>query len=237
MKKASILTLVLVILFSANSFAKKKKPKGFQGKITYKISYEGRELTSQEETSVPTKSIAYYTGFKIINKQIMPMGYVTTIEDFETNDKTLIYDMMGNKFYFTVPGDSLKKNNDSLKVKPVIKKLDQTKTIAGYKCQKASVTSKGKDGKEVTYYIYYTEELKPVHVDEDLAAAGINGIVLETEMTLGDPDDDEALTMITTAVEIKKGKVKKSEYAIPPGTKKLTLDEVKKMFGQKALEE
>ncbi len=235
MKKLSILTLVLLVIFSSNGFAKKKKPKGFQGKITYKISYEGRELTSQEETQVPTQQIAYYVDYKEIVKQITPMGYITTIDDKSNGDKTMIYDMMGNKFYFTIPGDSLKDKKDS--IKPVIKKLDQTKIIAGYKCKKASVTSKDKEGNDKTYYIYYTEDIKLVTPDEDLASAGINGVIMETEMTLGDPDDDEALTMIITATEVKKGKVKKSEYAVPPGAKEYSLDEVKKMFGAAALKE
>ena len=76
--------------------------------------------------------------------------------------------------------------------------------------------------------VYYTEELKAPYPDKDF---DIGGIVLQTEIILGDEDDDEALTQITTAIEIKKGKVKKKEYAIPAGATKIEKEKFMQMLG------
>ena len=233
MRKITVFSLVLLMIVSINSFADgakgKKKVSGFQGSITYKISYEGRELTTQEETQMPNKKITYYVGAEEVEKQVAPMGSYFTVINHETNDFTIVIDQMGQTMYGQWTKDA---KSDSAKAadKPDIKieKLDGSKTIAGYKCKKANVTVKNKKGDEQKMLVYYTEELKAPYPDEDF---DIGGIVLQTEILLGDEDDDEALTQITTAIEIKKGKVKKKEYAIPAGATKIEKEKFMQMLG------
>lgn len=228
---------MLLMIFATTSFAngpKKKKVSGFQGTITYKITYEGRELSSQEETQMPNKKVSYYVGSKEIEKTIMPMGYTFTISDRETRDYTIVYDMMGQKFFSKwtkeAKTDSAK-TADAENIK--IEKFEDTKVIAGYKCKKALVTVKGKDDNEQKITMYYTEDIKTPYPDEEM---DLGGMVMQMELLMGDEDDDEALTMVYTVSEVKKGKVKKSEYAIPAGAKEYTKDELKKMFGGGATE-
>jgi len=233
MKKITVFSLVLLMVLSINSFADgakgKKKVKGFQGMITYKITYEGRELTTQEETQSPNKKITMYVGAKEIDKTIMPMGSFFTVIDHETKDFTIVINQAGQAMYGQWINEE---KSDSAKAadKPDIKmeKLEGSKTIAGYKCKKANVTIKNKKGDEQKMLVYYTEDLKKAYPDEDF---DIGGIVLQTEILLGDEDDDEALTQISTAIEVKEGKVKKKEYAIPAGATKYSKEEFKKMFG------
>ncbi len=236
MKKITVFSLVILMILSINSFAngpkKKKKVSGFQGSITYKISYEGRELSTQEETQMPNKKITYYVGAEEVEKTITPMGSFFTVINHETNDFTIVIDQMGQTMY----GQWTKKEkSDSAKAadKPDIKmeKLEGSKTIAGYKCKKAKVTVKNKKGDEQKMTVYYTEDIKEPYPDEDF---DIGGIVLQTEILLGDEDDDEALTQITTAIEVKKGKVKKKEYAIPAGATKIEKEKFMQMLGGSA---
>ena len=238
MKTINLFTLLLFFIFSTNSFAEKKdkkdkeKSSGFQGQITYTITYEGRELSSQEETQMPNKKINYYVGSKEIEKNISPMGYYIVINDRETNEFTVISEMMGQKMYGTWINE---KKNDSIKAANkeniTINKLDGIITIAGYKCKKAEVIVKDKKNNEQKIIVYYTESLKPKYPDEEL---DLGGMVLKMELTMGDPDDDEALTMVYKATEVKKGKVKKSEYAIPSGAKKIEKEDLKRMLGGSA---
>jgi GLPGLI family protein len=227
MKKISIIILIFSVLFSINSFSgntKGNKPTGFQGSITYKISYTGRELTTQEETQMPNKMIKYYANFDEVDKIVMPMGYYFTITNRETKEFTIVYDMMGQKFYSQWVKDSTD-NKDKPEI--IVSKLDETKTIAGYKCKKAVITVKSKEKDQITT-VFYTEDFKPSFPDEDY---NIDGIILETEVLLGDADDDEALTMVSTATEVVKGKVKKSEYEIPAGATKYEKEQLKALFG------
>jgi len=233
MRKITVFSLMLIMIFASSTFAngpkKKKKVSGFQGMITYKITYEGRELTTQEETQMPNKKITMYVGAEEIEKQIAPMGSYFTVINHETNAFTIVIDQMGQAMY----GQWTKEEkSDSAKSadKPDIKmeKLDGSKTIAGYKCKKANVTVKNKKGDVQKMTVYYTEDLKAPYPDEDF---DIGGIVLQTEILLGDEDDDEALTQVTTAIEIKKGKVKKKEYAIPAGATKIEKEKFMQLLG------
>jgi len=226
MKKITILTLVLTMMlgFSANA---KKKPAGFAGTITYKVKYEGRELSSDEEAQMPNQQISYFTADKKMDKIITPMGYYKTVMDYTTNKATVIIDMMGQSMYGTFDKDEFKKEGEE-DPEITINKLEATKTIAGYKCKKAEIITK-KDSKEVKTIIYYTEELKPFHQEEDYK--DINGTILETEIEIGEGDD--ALTMITTATEVKKGKVKPVEFLQPSGATELTKEQLMQMGGIK----
>jgi len=236
MRKITVFSLVLLMIASINIFAYgakgKKKVSGFQGTITYKITYEGRELTTQEETQMPNKKIAYYVASEEIEKQISPMGSYFTVINHETNDFTIVINQMGQAMYGQWNKDA---KSDSAKAadKPDIKmeKLEGSKTIAGYKCKKANITIKNKKGDVQKILVYYTEDIKAPYPDEDF---DIGGIVLQSEILLGDEDDDEALTQITTAIEVKKGKVKKKEYAIPAGATKIEKEKFMQMLGGSA---
>ena len=233
MKKITVLSIMLLTIIATTSFAngpkKKKKVSGFQGSITYKITYEGRELTTQEETQLPNKKVVYYSGAEEVEKQIAPMGSFFTVINHETNEFTIVINQMGNTMY----GQWIKEEkSDSAKAaeKPDIniEKLEGSKTIAGYKCKKANVTVKDKKGNEQKMLVYYTEELKSPFPDKDF---DIGGIVLQAETLLGEEDDDEALTQVITAIEVKEGKVKKKEYAVPAGATKIEKDKFMQLLG------
>ena len=143
--------------------------------------------------------------------------------DRKTNPQT------GNSFLFNgekyVPEDEFKKEGED-KPDVTINKLEGTKTIAGYKCVKAEIVTK-KDDKETKMIVFYTEELKPFHQEDEYK--DINGTILETEIETG--EGDEAITMITTATEVKKGKVKPVEFLQPSGATELTKEQLLQMTG------
>ncbi len=226
MKKITILTLVLTMMLGFSATAK-KKPTGFAGTISFSIKYEGRELSSDEEAQMPNKQMVYYTANKTMTKIITPMGYYKTVMDYTTNKTTVIIEMMGQSMYGSFDKDEFKKEGEK-DPEITVNKLDATKTIAGYKCKKAEIITK-KDEKEVKIIVYYAEDLIPFNKEEEYK--DINGTILETEIVIG--EGDEELTMITTATEVKKGKVKPVEFLQPSGATELTKEQLMQMGGIK----
>lgn len=226
MRKITILTLVLTMMlgFNANAGKKKgKKPTGFAGTITYKITYEGREITGEEEAQMPTQQISYYTADKAMDKIVMPMGFYKTIMDYSTNTVTVIIDMMGQSMYGSFSKDSI----DTDKPAITVNKLDETKTIAGYKCTKAEIIAIV-DGKESKTVVFYTDEIKAIHPDEDFKE--IDGVILEKQTIIG--EGEEELTMIMTATVVKKGKIKSIEFLQPSGATELSKEQLMQMSGK-----
>ena len=230
MKKATIIILIFLSFWSCDSgiFSGKLK----EGVINYKIEYLDDENEKPIISMLPTEmTIKFKKGYSIQEVEgwmgIFRMAGIRHIKD---DTKTALLKILADKYLYSIKGGQDAFGFDPMKDKKIVYSKE-TKLIAGYKCKKANVTIKNKKGDEQKMLVYYTEELKAPYPDEDF---DIGGIVLQTEILLGDEDDDEALTQITTAIEVKKGKVKKKEYAIPAGATKIEKEKFMQMLGGSA---
>jgi GLPGLI family protein len=129
---------------------------------------------------------------------------------------------MGMKIAVNQTKEEIEKNKAEAGLQdPIIKILDETKVIAGYKCKKAEVTT----GEEVIE-VYYTEEIAvPAGMNDDNGFKGINGMLMQYTI------NQQGMIMTMTAKEVKKAKVKGGLFLIPDDYDVKTMEELGGMFG------
>lgn len=144
------LITAIAILCCAFSYAQK------EGSVTYVMTMEGlppeqAAMMGDMETKIFFKDNKTYTEMNS-----MMYSYKILNDD---NGQLFLMDQMGNKFYTRTTKAEMEKNAEASKDKePKIEYINETKTIAGYECKKAVVTSTGKDG-EVKTDVWYSEKV------------------------------------------------------------------------------
>ena len=189
----------------------------FEGEITYKITYS--DLPAEAEmykAMLPTKSVIVMKNEKTMTEQ-KSMGIVNikVISNTKTKKTVMLMDMMGKKIMMEddMDSDEIKKSEFE-----VVKK-SETKTIAGYKCNKAIL--KDKDGNEVTYW--YTKSL-PGYKGKSIPNVNIEGFPMEFEIK------QETMGMKMTVTDVNKKTVSNSIFDIPSDYEIMTKEEMQKMF-------
>ncbi len=218
------LLVIIVILSVSNTVDAQKKSKPFTGTINFEIKFEGRELDPNEEAQMPTDVKITYGKTHNKTEQISAMGSVVSINDKETMSSVILFDMMGQKMAIKSTKEETEKAliEDYGKFEKIVL-LDETKTIAGYKCNKAEVYYN-----ENIMTVYYTNEIKVTNPNATNAMfKDIKGVLLEFTQ----PTGDKELTMKIVAKEVNKGRIKKSIFSISSDYQEITKEEFKNMIG------
>ncbi len=223
--KNSIRTLVILVVislaFNCGSFAQKK----FRGVINYTIAYSGTIDAATAAQQPKTLIVSIYD-----NKQKMsiPLGAVNIdiITDGDAKSQTTLLDIMGDKKYYKMATAEIDKKIAE-EPAPEIKYSDETKTIAGYVCKKAVYNEKNEEGALNTTTIYYTEELGGEALNYGGQFNKLKGVPLEYVATTAD-----GIITTFTASEVKKGKVKDTDFLIPSDYVELTPEEKQQMMDQ-----
>jgi GLPGLI family protein len=215
--------LLLLFVLMAASIIYVNAQKIDEGKIVFEISYPDADMPDEQMAMMPTEMTTYFKGNQAKTDMKMGMG-MSQVMIFDNKNKvmTMLMDMMGNKsaIKFTEEDIKKQKEKDGKGGDLDIKKTDETKEIAGYKCKKAVVTNK--DG---SYDIYYTDEITYKNGDWINDYKGIEGFPLQYKTT------QNRLTMQLTAKSVSKEKVDAGIFAIPADYKLMTLEEMQKMYG------
>lgn len=144
------LITAVAIFCCAFSYAQK------EGSVTYVMTMEGlppeqAAMMGDMETKVFYKDNKTYT-------EMNSMMYSYKILNDE-NGQLFLMDQMGNKFFTRTSKAELDKNAEVSKDKePKIEYVNETKSIAGYDCKKAIVTSTTKEG-EIKTDVWYCEKV------------------------------------------------------------------------------
>lgn len=216
MKSISCLLILLVALFYTNVT---NAQKAWTGTITFEISAEGASLDAATKAQLPSEMKLFIADKKVKQSTISSMGTQAVIFDDETKEALILIDMMGQQMAIKSTKEEYEKGQkDQPKGKVTV--MEEYKTIAGYKCKKAEITS----GDDVVT-VYFTEDITSASANAISNMDDLKGLALEYSM------DVQGLTMKFTAKEVKAGKVAKSEFRIPSGYRELTKEEAKKMFG------
>jgi hypothetical protein len=190
---------------------------GFKGIITYSMSYSGNidAATMAQQPKVMTISL-----MGNVAKMSLAIGPVTidVVTNGDKKESTTMIDMMGEKKYYKstqaeIEADATKNGT------PVIRYLDETKTIAGYVCKKAEYVTKDEDDKETVTVVYYSEALGGEAANFGGTFQGLKGFPMEYVITQG-----EIITTFTVT-EVKKGKVSENTFLIPSDYVELTAEE------------
>lgn len=198
-----------------------------EGSITYNVTMEGlppeqaamMDGTEQKVTFKEGKSRVEFTN-----------AFVSTVAINDGKKTTVLMDQMGQKFYFEMTAEEMKKKEEK-GTEPVIEYKDETKKIAGYDCKKAIIKSKDEKGEETVMIVWYTEQLPNSGQSSSRNSntfKGLKGAPLEYEAKQG------PFNMKFTATEVSKDPVPDSKFvANTDGYVKKTNDEIKKMGGGK----
>ena len=159
-----------------------------------------------------------------LTRSEMKMGTMMSISTL-TNEKTgdflmLMSGMVGKNAILTTLDDINKEKAETPEMEVTL--VDETKTIMGYVCKKAIMTSE--DGLESVFW--YTEEIKVASKGQSYLNEKVPGFPLEYEI------NNAGLKMVLTVTEIEK-KIKKAgdlfDFKIPEGYKLMTMEQLKGM--------
>jgi len=217
---AFVIVMSVCIISGINSFAQKK----FKGIVNYTIAYSG---TIDPATAAQQPKLMILSIYENKQKMNIPMGPVNIdiITDGDAKTSTTLLDIMGEKKYYKMSTEDINKQIAE-EPEPKINYTEETKTIAGYVCKKAEYIVT-KDDETSTSIIYYTEELGSDALNYGGQFNKLKGVPLEYVVTT--PDG-----IITTfsATEVKKGKVKDTDFLIPTDYVELTPEEKEQMMNQ-----
>jgi GLPGLI family protein len=215
--KKILLALSVALLSAFSGIAQKN----FEGVITLGISFENSGLPPEALTMLKgAESVIYIKGDKRRVDMNTAMQSTVSVFDNKTKTSVMTMDIMGQKYLIKMNEADLKKEKESAPV-TTIKYLDETKEIAGYKCKKAEVTMKTKDGKEETFIVFYTEEI-PTN-DLKNTFEGLKGFPLEYTIS------QSGVKMTFTTKTIVKEPVPDAKFElVKDGYKETTLEELQK---------
>jgi GLPGLI family protein len=209
-----ILLLPLLIL-SLVTFGQES----FEGEIDFSIRYSNlpQEMAGME-SMLPVEMNMHLKGAKSRTEQKSPItGSQIVIANMETNYMVTLMDILGNKIAMASPMDDM----EAMKVeaqKIDIEYLNETKTIAGYKCKKALIKS---PDLPTPIVVYYTDKF--TGGTEQFGT--LKGFALEYSVTA------EGVQMNFTATRIEEGPVDDSLFIAPEEYKIVTQEELQNMYG------
>ena len=231
MKNTLKIGLILMAIFvgiTSSSFAQ-KKAKTFKGTITYEMKYSGDGLEPAQIAQMPKEStIKIYE-----NLTLTEQGPATVITNGDLKKVSVLMNLSAyglKKYLIVKKQEEIEKDNKGT----VIKYLDETKDILGYKAKKAEITSAPKEDEEdastAKITVFYTEELGSdlVNYGNEMFH-GLNGVALEYEVVT------KKITIKGVAKTVEKGKVKETDFLIPSDYVETTMEafqeEVKALQG------
>jgi GLPGLI family protein len=217
----TILKSLMILSIALLSTSLSVSAQGFKGVLVYTLSYTGNidAATLAQQPKTMTMSIL---GNK--TKMNFPVGpiVIDVITDADKKETMTLIDMMGEKKYYKTTDAEIQEEQNKNGA-PVIRYLDETKTIAGYTCKKAEFVTKDDDDKEVVVTVYYSEEIAGPNANYGGSFPGLKGFPMEYTMTQGE------INTTFTVTEVKKGKVKETDFLLPVDYVEFTPEEKAQM--------
>lgn len=218
--KVLCLVLALCVSFSVSA---QKKAKPFAGIIKYSVTFEG-DIDAQTKAQLPTEMVMYIKDGKVRSDQVSPM-YTMGAVTLEDGSVIILIEAMGQKMASKQSKEAVEKAKAEAEAEktaePTVNVVDESKTIAGYKCQKAEVTVDGE-----TMEVFFTEEIPmPDSYYENSPVKGIKGVPMEYTTNAN------GMTMVMTAKEVKKGGVNNSMFMITDDYQEVPWEQFIQMLG------
>lgn len=205
-----------IMLLSISACAGDGGKSKWTGKVKYSLDYDLPEAYESQRAMLATEMTCYIgKGFTRV-EQKSTIGDQITINNLSTGVTTVLLDLMGKKIAI-----STEDIEDENKVEPTIEYLDETKDIAGYSCKKA-IYKMMKDGVEVVFDVYYTEDLP---AEANTQFKGIEGFPMEYVI------ESQGMIITYSAIEVSEDKIDKSLGEIPKGYEQMTYEEFMEMMG------
>jgi GLPGLI family protein len=213
----NVLTLLLFIGLSLSAVAQLKK-----GVVSYDVNFSSdkEEMAMVSTMMAGSKMImSFLPGKSRTDISMGMLGNVSTISDSKTKKTLTLTEMMGTK-------NAVESKIESTESKPndqTIEITNETKTISGYNCTKANVTTA--DGN--TLVIWFTKDIVAFTQGQNYMNSKIPGFPMEMTIV----QDGLTIEFKATSVETKVDK-KLFKQSIPEGYEIKTEEEMKSMGGQ-----
>lgn len=226
MKKLfSTLAVVALSVVSLNAQIK-------EGYILYDMKLEGLPPEQAAMIGDMETKVTFKDG-KSLTEMTSMMFTNQTLSD--ENGVTMLMDQMGNKIAMKQTKEEMAKEEAKQKDKPAdpkIEYINETKTIAGYECKKAIVTTFGKDKKEEKIEMWYSDKFENPNKEGKGRGQGImkglKGVPFEYAGGQG------GMKFKMVAKEVSVEPVADAKFVLSTeGYKLMTADELKAMQGGK----
>lgn len=215
MKKIILVAAALFIGY-AGTCGETKKLK--EGKASFKITYDLDADKKQMESFLPTNVDIYFKGDKSSGESSGGMMAQRTISDNKTGDSYTLMELVGEKVALkTTRGEAVSKM--SAQGTPEVKITKETKEIAGYKCTKAIVSSKG----GAPFDVWFTKELEGTN-GSNVRYEGIDGFMLEYEVKT------DGMVMKFTCTSVSNEKVDDAKFVLPSEYRPISQDDLMHML-------
>lgn len=199
-KMKKIITSAALLFITACAIA--------QDNYTVKMSMKIEGLPPEYAGFGEQDMINYVKGDKYRNEISSMM--ITSVSSFDGKKLTSISEQMGNKSGYTATKEELDAaaKTDKPETKPKIEYTTDKKTIAGYECTKAIVTTVEKDKKENKMTLWVTDKIKSTQAQGKKAGGrgmmmdfgDLKGYPLEFEMAQSQQGMDMKILITTTEV-------------------------------------
>jgi len=191
-----------------------------EGTIVYDITVQtGSKEPQLADMFDGARTTVYLKGSQSRTEMVSPLGTTTTILDAKNNTGVVLKEYGNQKLLIKITGQDLADINKKY-AGIVFTMQNETKTIAGYECQKA--VAKLSDGS--TFIVYFTKELVTENKDYDYQFKTLPGLPLEYESSMGN------LKVKYTAFKIAFDPVPLQKFVVPvSGYRQLTYRESKSL--------
>ena len=221
MKKNVYILAGLLLIFSLQLSAQKKLT---EATITYDIIVNTNNKSPQAADLLDgATSVIYLKGDASRSEMISSLGKQSTVIDGKTGDVTVVKDYGDQKYMITMTSDNWKQSNKKYEG-IIFTYMDEFKTIAGYKCQKAI----GHLPDSSTFVVYFTRDLEPINKDFQYLNKNLPGLAIQYEASIGK-------LMVTYVVSnINFNPVPASKFDLPKtGYRVMTYEESRKAVGNR----
>lgn len=196
MKKSIVIALLLFVIIGES------RSQDFEGTIVYQISY--LNLPDEAKAMIPDEPMLSTLSIKD-NKSKMESNMMgtkmTVLSDLSTKMMTVYSDVMGQKFKSSSPMEKM--GEVEITLVP-----DDTKSIAGYECEKALVSS----GDVESLTVYYTREIQSdAFLSLNPQFGKLEGFPLEYQL------QQQGFTMVFSAQEVKEVTLSPEIFEAPKG--------------------
>lgn len=193
-----------------------------EGTITYDITVQtGSKEPQLADMFDGVTTTIYLKGGQSRSEMISPLGSTITLQDARSGSGAILKEYGNQKLLIQMGRQDWVEMNKKYAGITFTTEAE-TKTIAGYKCQKA--TARLKDGSSFT--VFFSAELMAENKDYDFQFKTLPGLALEYESSVGN------LKVKYTASKISFDPVPAQKFAVPvSGYRQLTYAESKNLKG------
>jgi len=214
-----LLPVLLVSVVGCDTFYQKNISEGV---IEFEITYPETDAGDLMASILPDEMTLKFKDNKTIG-ELNSMGiFTTSIIAYPDNKEVAQLVKIMNKRYVLMLDSTEVQDLYSELPEMTVNFVDETKTIAGYKCKKAIITFKNNIKEE--FSVFYTNDIGIVNSNWCTPFHEIDGVLLEYQVRKYN------IEMRLTAKSVIKSVVDDSEFDIPPDYNKITQEEMSDIF-------